>query len=124
MIAEEAFQVVTDLTRKVRALVEHGEKDSFHGQLRVVRAPDADEGVKQFGHTLECQVLALNGHQHRVRSDERIQREQVEGGRAIEQDEVELVVDGLNLLPERVLAIAAVNLGLLALHFTLFRSRR
>src|SRR3989338_1074024 len=85
--AEEVAQVSQDLARKVGALVVHGEEDPFDGELRVERAPDAHQGVEQLAHTLQGQILALDGHQDRIGRAQGIEGEEVQGGRAVENDE-------------------------------------
>src|SRR3989344_5847336 len=93
--AEEVAQVGQNLAGKVGALVVHGEQDPFDGELRIERAPDAHQGVEQLAHPFQGQVLALDGNQDRIGRAQGVEGEQVQGGRAVENDEGVSAAQGL-----------------------------
>ncbi len=81
-----------DLVGKIGAAVEHGHDDAEEFEARV------DAGVAQLGEdagkhrdAFERVILALERDQQPVHGRKAIQGEHAEGGRAVEDDEVELV---------------------------------
>ena len=76
---------------KIVSRVEHGEHDSLYGERRVVAALDPVDRGHQVGEPLERVVLALQRHDHAIGGDQRIEREQPQRRRAI--DEHVLVTD-------------------------------
>jgi hypothetical protein len=60
---EEAAEIGGDLLGERGAVVIHGEKDAFDGELGVDSATKAHERIKKFGYALESQVFALDRHQ-------------------------------------------------------------
>ena len=61
--------------------------------------------VHELRDSLQGEELALNGHQDRVGRDEGVEREQIQGWRAIDQDEAVLVPDVRDALAQAELAI-------------------
>lgn len=84
------------------AFVKHREKNSFDFEARIECAANAHKGVKEFGHAFEGEIFALNRDHDSVGGDESIESEEVEGGRAVENDEfvaiLDLVEEGLELV--------------------------
>src|SRR3989442_12582655 len=88
--SKETAQIRGNLAGKRRPLIEHGEQDSFDFEAWIQRAPDAHQGIQQFGNALQRQVLALYGNQHRIGGYQGIQREKIQGWRAIYDGELGL----------------------------------
>src|SRR5208337_192383 len=106
---EEIPQIVTDLMRKIGALVEHGKEDSLHRQVPVVEAANANQSVEQLGNPLQREVLALHRHDNGIRRYERVQGEQVKGWRTVKEDVVKLVAERLHPFSQGFFAIGAVH---------------
>ena len=48
LVAEKILQVIPNLVREVRPVIEHCQKDTFDSQLGVVRPADSNQGVEEF----------------------------------------------------------------------------
>src|SRR5579883_263069 len=88
LLSEESLQVVHDLPRQIRAVIEHGQNHSFDFEIRMTLAPDLLDGLHQFRNALESEVLTLNRNQNTVRGNQRIYSQDVERWRAIDEDVV------------------------------------
>ena len=56
-----------------------------------------------------AKYLAVEGNQHRVGGDERVEREQAERGRAVDEDPVEVRAQGLEQTPQPALAVGEAD---------------
>ena len=83
--------VVRDLLSEVRALVEHRQQHAFDVERRVERGAHAAHRADEIGEPFEREVLAVQRNQHGVGGDERVEREQAERRRAVDEDVVEVV---------------------------------
>ena len=99
LIGEVTAHFGFDLPAEVVALIDHGENDAHQGELRVEPVAHEVDGFEQTRETLERVVLALQGHDDVVRGRERIQREQPERRRTVDQDDLV----GITQIGERVL---------------------
>ena len=61
--------------------------------MRIQQPTDATERVEELGDPLKRIVFALDGYQERISSSEPVEREQVQGGRTVKDDEVVAVAD-------------------------------
>ena len=61
--------------------------------MRIQQATDASERVEEFGDPLKRIVFALDGYQERISSSESVEREEVQGGRTVKDDEVVAVAN-------------------------------
>ena len=68
----------------MRAVV-HGQHDAVDGELRIERRLHLLDGLEQLRQTFEREELALQRHQDRVRRRHRVDGEQIERRRAIDQ---------------------------------------
>src|SRR5208337_2982647 len=109
LVTEEIPQIVADLVREIGAFVEHGEEDSLHRQVLVVKAPNANQRVEKLGDPLQREVLALYRHDNGIRRHERVQGKQVEGWRTVQEDVVKLVAERLHPIAQGFFAIGAVH---------------
>ena len=113
-VAEEAAELGGNGLRQVGALVEHGEDDAFDGESGVELDPDAVDGVEQLGDAFEGEVLGLHRDEDGVGRDQGVEGEEVEGRRAVEDDELEAVADGLEGVAEAILASVEGESSMLA----------
>ncbi len=102
-VAEEAAQLGGNGLREVGAFVEHGEDDAFDGEGAIELDPDAVDRVEQLGDAFEGEVLGLHRDEDGVGCDQGVEREEVERGRTVENDEVEAIAHGLERLAEAIL---------------------
>ncbi len=84
--AKERANVLRDLPRKRCPLIVHGQHHALDLQARIERGLDLLDVLFQLRDTLESEELALHRHQHRVRRDHRVERQQIERRRAIDED--------------------------------------
>ena len=82
---------VGDLLSEIRALVEHRQQDAFDVERRVERGADAAHRADEIGEPFEREVFAVQRNQHGVGGDERVQRQQAERRRTVDEDVVEVV---------------------------------
>ena len=87
-ILEELLQIGGHLPRQVGAVVEHREQDALDAEIVTEGLPDTVHRIEELGDALEREKLALNRDQHRIGGHQRVQRQQIEGGRAVDHDVV------------------------------------
>ena len=73
--------------------VVHGQHDGRDLERLVQVGRDQVHVAQELAQTLEGVVLALNGDEHLVRRGQAVDRDEAEGGRAVDEDEVEVVDD-------------------------------
>jgi len=105
---EEFAKICGNLSRQIGALVVHREQNAFDLKRMAKGIPNAVDGVHQPGNAFEGKELALNWDQHRISRHEGVKREQIEGGRAIDQDVVVFILDSVQVMPKYRFAIIAV----------------
>ena len=108
-LAEEGLELAGDSLGEVGAVVEHGEDDAFDEEAGVEGLADALDGVEQFADAFQGEVLGLHGDEDGVGGDQGVEGEQVERGRTVEDDDLELVANGLQGVAEAVLAEFGVD---------------
>src|SRR5580765_734281 len=87
-IAEVLLEDLQRLARVQRAAVVHGRKDSLDPDVRVQVLANHAQRVLQLHEPAQGEVLALHGDDHAGRGDERVDRQQSERGRRVDDDEV------------------------------------
>ncbi len=75
---------------------------------------DAVEGGHELGDAFEGEVLGLHGDEEAVGGDQRVEGEEVEGRRAVEEDEGVVGADGLEGVAEAEFAAFGVTSSMLA----------
>src|SRR5262245_19344350 len=85
-LLEKIPDVARDLLTQVRALVEHREQDAVDVEPGVEGRTNAAHRADEIGEALEREVLAVPRNQHRVGGDERVECEQAERGRTVDED--------------------------------------
>jgi hypothetical protein len=83
---EVPVDFIPNLGRHAGAAVEHRENDTADPQARVEPFPNKPHGLEKLRESLQCIEFALKGDQHRVGSDQSIDRQQTEGRRTIDDD--------------------------------------
>ena len=66
-------------------------------------------GVQQLAESLERVVLALQRNQQRIGCREHVERDESERGRAVDEDEVVVVANGVDRAPHAMLALRRVD---------------
>jgi len=85
-VATKKFlEVVCNLAGEVGPVIEHCEQNSFQSQAVLERVADSINRVHELGDSLEGEELALDGHENGVGGDQRVEREQVQGRRTVDQ---------------------------------------
>lgn len=102
--AKETSEIGSDLARESRSLVIHSEDDALDGEGRIERSANTHQGIEQLGNAFESKVFALDGNQHRVAGNQGIQRDEVESGRTIDDDEAILRAELVDDVFEAILA--------------------
>ena len=82
------YQLRRHVVREVVAGVEHGPQDAFDRQPRVDALADLLDRRHQARQPLERVILALHRDQHRVRRRQAVERQDVQGRRAIDDHDV------------------------------------
>ena len=86
LLAEHAPHVLDHLVRQASALVVHGEHHAVDLELGVEPHPDLLDRAQELGQALEREELALQRHQHGVGSGERVNGQEIERGRAVDEN--------------------------------------
>ncbi len=106
---EVRLHLVGDLVGERVAAVEHRQHHALDAELGVEGVLDAIDRRHEVGQPLEREVLALERHQHPRRRGERVERQQAERGRAVE-DHVGVALDvGAERVAEARAAIGGVD---------------
>ena len=79
------------LLPQIRALVEHRQQHAFDVERRIERRAHAAHRADEIGEPFEREVLAVQRNQHGVGGDERVERQQAERRRAVDEDVVVVV---------------------------------
>ncbi len=108
-LPEEGLEFGGDSLGEVGAVVVHGEDDAFDDEAGIEGLADALDGIEQLADAFEGEVLGLHGDEDGVGCDEGVEGEKVERGRAIEDDDVKLVADGLQGVTQAVFAEFGVD---------------
>ena len=106
-------EVLADLPGNLAAqggpAVVHGQEDAQDAQFGVEGGTHPLQRVHQGAQTFQGVELALQGHQHGVRRAKRVQREHAQRGRAVHQDVVVVVADGLKPFAKARLPVGEGN---------------
>ena len=88
-LAQIVPRIGFDLLGQVVASVIHGQHNTFDPQVRIGGTPHIADGQQELAQPLKRQELALQRHQHGVRGNKRIHRQQAERGRTVDQHDIE-----------------------------------
>src|SRR3954447_24567343 len=103
-IAEALGENLERLARVQRSAVVHGRQDPLDPDVRVEVLADHAQRVLELDEAAKRQVLALDRYDHAARGDERVDRQQAERGRRVDDDEVVIRQHGRERLLQRALA--------------------
>ena len=92
-LLEERADVAGDLLAEVGALVVHRQQHAGDVERRVERGADAAQRRDEIGEPFEREVLAVERNEHGVGGDERVEREQPERRRRVDEDVVEAIAE-------------------------------
>ena len=104
-VLEELADVARDLLPEVRALVVHGHQHAGDVERGIERGAHAAQRRDEIGESFEREVFAVERDQHGVGGDERVEREQAERRRRVDEDEVESFAQRLEQIAETALAV-------------------
>src|SRR5688500_5908053 len=85
LLLEVLTDLARDLLREVHALVHHRQQDTGDVEAGIERTLDAAQRGDELRDAFEREVLALEGYQHRVGGGERVDREQPQAWRAVDE---------------------------------------
>ncbi len=91
IFTEKVPEVGLDLASEIGSVVVHGEEDALDLKWLIEGAFDAVDSVHELGDALQSKELALDGNQDAVGSDQRVEGEQIQRGRAIDEDIIEAI---------------------------------
>ena len=95
--------------REVGSLIEHGDQHPFNLKIRVTLTADLADRFDQLGNALEREILALDGDQYAVGCDQGVNSQEVHRWRAIDQNEIVIICNGLEQCAEPTLS--PIHLG-------------
>src|SRR5690606_27185537 len=82
---EVLLRLVRDLAREVEPLIEHREQDALDLEARIQALLDEANRVEQLGEPFERVELALDRDKHRVGGRQRVERQEAERRRAVDE---------------------------------------
>lgn len=88
LTAKKALQILHYLIREVGPLVVHCEERALDFQVRVTHPADLANGFQKLGNSFQREILALNGNQNRVSRDKSVDRKDIQGWGAVDQNEI------------------------------------
>ena len=88
---EKVPEVGLDLASEIGSVIVHGEEDTLDLKWLIEGAFDAVDSVHELGDAFQSEELALDRDQDAVGGDQSVQREQIEGGWAVDDDVVEAI---------------------------------
>src|SRR5262245_4350874 len=103
-VAEVLLEDLERLPRVERPAVVHRREDPLDPDVRIQVLADHAERVLELDETAEREVLALDGHDHAVGRDQRVDRQQAQRRRRVDDDEVVAVEHRLERLLQGALA--------------------
>ncbi len=77
-----------NLSREIGSFIEHGNQHAFDLEGRVSLTADLSDRLYQFRDPFKREIFTLDRNQYAVRRYEGIHRKQVQGGRAVHDDEI------------------------------------
>jgi hypothetical protein len=102
--AQEIAQIGHDLVREIGAFVVHGEEEAFDLKPRVELSSNSDECIPEFGDTFQGVIFALDRHKDGVGGRQGVECEKSERWGTVDEDEVEVLANGIQSFAEAVLA--------------------
>ena len=117
-IENHLFEMLTHilhhLAGQTETVIVHCDEQSFDGEFGIEASLHNAHGVQQLAETLEGEVFALDGNNHRVGSREGINSDEAQRGGAVDDDVVIVVPKRFEHAGKELLAALLVN----KLHFS------
>ena len=105
LAGEVALDLLGHLHAQVGPAVVHGQQDPLQADAGVQGPLHQPDGAQQVAESLQGVVLTLDGYQHRVGGAQPVQGQQLQGGRAVDEDVVVAVGHRVQGLTEQVLPV-------------------
>src|SRR5882724_8758232 len=105
LCSKETAQIGGNLPGKRCPLIVHCQQNSLDFKAGIQGAPDAHQGIQQFGNPFERQVFALNGNQHGACGYKRVQSKKIQSRGAVQDNKPILIFQGFQSRLELVFAI-------------------
>ena len=103
------LELVRDLLLERHARIEHDSQQADHLELAIEVGVYALDRVDQIRQTLEREVLALHGDHHAVGRAQAVERKHRQRGRAVDEDEVVVRLNGGQGVLEAMFALLEVH---------------
>ena len=107
--SEVVTGLVHNLPGEIQPGIEHREQHALDTERRIQLALDQAQRIQQLADALQRIVFALNGNEDGAGSGERIEGQQAQGGRTIDQQEIVVFAGAFQRDPEAVLPGAEVD---------------
>src|ERR1700722_20268197 len=91
LVAKILLQLIGDLLRQVRPLIEHRQHNSLNRQRRVKFHSYALDRIQQLRNSLKSKLFRLHRNQNSIRSHERVQSKQIERRRTVQDNKLKTV---------------------------------
>ncbi len=106
---EVSLHLVVNLVGKAETAVVHGEQEAFDLEFRVELALDDLDGVEQFADTFKSEIFALHRDDDAVGCCQRVDGDESERRRTVDEDVVIFVADRLQECLDHLLAILEIQ---------------
>src|SRR5215470_8310208 len=90
---EKLPDIVRNLLTEIRSLVEHCQQHTFDVERRVERGSHTPHGSDKISEAFKCEIFTVQRNKHRVGRDQRVQSQEAERRRTVDQDVLELVAN-------------------------------
>lgn len=98
LVGKEFPEIGGNLAGQVHAFIKHGKKNAFDAKRRLEGIANAVHGVQKLRDTLQGEELALDRNENAVGSYQSVERQEVQGGWAINDNKAVLLADCLQLI--------------------------
>lgn len=109
LIFEELAQIGRNLPGEVGAIVVHGEQNPFNLKRMAEGIADAIDGIHQARNTFEGEEFTLDRDENGVGCHERVECEEVERGRAVDEDVLIIVADAVEMVAQNGFAVVRID---------------
>ena len=102
---EMPLHLVINLVGQTQAAVIHRKEKTFNFQSGIQPLLNHAYGVEQLADTFQSEIFALHGNDYRIGRRKGIHRNETERGRAVDDDEIVVGLDGFEHLPRLVFTL-------------------
>ena len=93
LAGEVVLYFLRHLQGKICPPIKHGQKNALQLQPGIQRPADDADGVHQVAESLQGEIFPLDRHQNGIRRAESVERQQLQGGRAVDEHEIVVAAD-------------------------------